>query len=107
MLNAQFKHLTVSRLILGSNPFSGFSHQSPERDWEMRHYFSAQRIQSIFKDAEALGVNTVIARSDFHVMRIMMESSSLKKPETRPIASPMAIERLAEPIPISSETRPP
>ena len=73
MQYAQFKHLTVSRLILGSNPFSGFSHQSPERDWEMRHYFTAQRIQGIFKDAEALGVNTVIARADFHVMRIMME----------------------------------
>jgi hypothetical protein len=73
MLYAQFKHLTVSRLILGSNPFSGFSHQSPQMDWEMRHYFTSERIKGIFKEAEALGINTVIARTDFHVMRLLLE----------------------------------
>ena len=73
MLYAQIKHLTVSRFILGSNPFSGFSHQSPEADWAMRHYFTNTRIKQIFTEAESLGVNTVIARSDFHVMRTMME----------------------------------
>lgn len=30
--------LEVSRLILGGNPFSGFSHQSPEMDQEMMHW---------------------------------------------------------------------
>ncbi|MET3300733.1 hypothetical protein ACVIW3_000824 [Bradyrhizobium diazoefficiens] len=39
--------------------------------------------------------------------RIRTESTSLKKPETRPIASPMTIDRIAEPTPISSEMRPP
>lgn len=39
--------------------------------------------------------------------RISTESTSLKKPETRPIASPMAIDRIAEPMPIRSEMRPP
>jgi hypothetical protein len=73
MQYAQFKHLTVSRLILGSNPFSGFSHQSPQMDWEMRHYFTGERIKAVFKEAEALGINTVIARADFHVMRLMLE----------------------------------
>jgi hypothetical protein len=73
MLYSQIKHLKVSKLILGSNPFSGFSHQSPEKDWEMRHFFTGTKIKEIFHEAESLGVNTVIARTDFHVMRLMME----------------------------------
>lgn len=73
MQYAQFKNLTVSKFILGSNPFSGFSHQSPETDWEMRHYFSTSRIKSLLRDAEGLGVNTLLARTDYHVMRTLME----------------------------------
>jgi hypothetical protein len=68
-----FHHLTVSRFILGSNPFSGFSHQSPEMDQTMRHYFTTERIKATLFDAQALGVNTLIARTDFHVMRMLME----------------------------------
>lgn len=68
-----FHHLSVSRLIIGSNPFSGFSHQTPDMDWEMRHYFTVERIKETLFDAEQLGVNTLIARTDFHVMRTLME----------------------------------
>ncbi len=39
--------------------------------------------------------------------RIRTASTSLKKPETRPIARPMTIDRIAEPMPIRSEMRPP
>ena len=73
MQYVQFHHLTVSRLMMGSNPFSGFSHQSLERDDEMRHYFSAQRVKETLRSAEAVGVNTLIARTDYHVMRMLME----------------------------------
>ena len=69
----QLKHLIVSRFILGSNPFSGFSHQSPETDQDMRHFFTADRIKETLRQAESLGVNTLIARTDFHVMRVLME----------------------------------
>lgn len=65
--------LEVSRFILGSNPISGYSHQSIEMDSRMRHYFSSTQIKRLFRDAEALGVTTVIARSDLHVLRILME----------------------------------
>ena len=41
------------------------------------------------------------------MIRIMTESTSLKKPETRPIAKPMTIDMIAEPMPIRSEMRPP
>jgi hypothetical protein len=73
MQYAQFKHLKVSRFILGSNPFSGFSHQSPEMDWAMRHYFTTARIKETLHEAESLDVNTLIARTDFHVMRMLLE----------------------------------
>jgi hypothetical protein len=73
MQYVQFHHLTVSRLMMGSNPFSGFSHQSVERDDEMRHYFSAQRVKETLRSAEAVGVNALIARTDFHVIRVLME----------------------------------
>lgn len=73
MLYSQIKGLKVSKFILGSNPFSGFSHQSPATDWAMRHYFSGEKIKDIMRQAQSLGVNTIIARSDFHVMRLIME----------------------------------
>jgi hypothetical protein len=66
-------NLKVSRFILGSNPFSGFSHQSPDMDQEMRRYFTSARIKQLLYEAESLGVNTLIARTDHHVMRMLLE----------------------------------
>jgi hypothetical protein len=66
-------NLRVSRMILGSNPFSGFSHQSPETDLAMKRYFTTERIKANLRQAEGLGINTLIARSDHHVMRFLME----------------------------------
>ena len=65
--------LEVSRLTLGSNPFSGFSHQGPRRDREMIHYHTCARIKETIRDAESLGINTVIARADFHMLRVLLE----------------------------------
>jgi len=65
--------LNISRFILGSNPFSGFSHHSPEMDQIMRRYFSTARIKELLLQAEELGVNTLIARTDHHVMRFLLE----------------------------------
>jgi hypothetical protein len=73
MQHVQFKDVTISRFILGSNPFSGFSHQGPELDWAMRHFFTTNQIKATLREAESLGVNTVLARTDFHVMRMLME----------------------------------
>lgn len=63
----------VSRFILGSNPFSGFSHQGTARDLEMKHYYNTATIKATIRAAEALGVNAIIARTDYHVLRLMME----------------------------------
>ncbi len=65
--------LSVSRFIIGSNPFSGFSHQGASRDDEMRRYYTAARIKETLREGEALGVNTVIARTDMHVARLLLE----------------------------------
>ena len=73
MQTIQLKNLTVSRFILGSNPFSGFSHQSSENDNLMKRYFTTRRIKAALFEAEALGVNTLIARTDFHILRLLME----------------------------------
>jgi hypothetical protein len=64
---------TISRLIIGGNPFSGFSHQNPAADDRMRHYYSAARIKEEFRRAEALGVTTHIGRADNHITRVLME----------------------------------
>jgi hypothetical protein len=65
--------LTVGRFILGSNPFSGFSHQGPGRDAEMEHYYTADRIKQVLRRAEQLGVTAVLARADRHIVRTLME----------------------------------
>jgi hypothetical protein len=69
----KFGPLKVSRFILGSNPFSGFSHQGPERDLQMMRYYKAERIKETFREAERLGVNTLVGRTDHHVMRLLLE----------------------------------
>jgi len=71
--SVRFGELLTSRFIIGSNPISGFSHQTPERDAEMRGYFTVARVKALFRQAEGLGINTVIARADAHITRIMME----------------------------------
>lgn len=68
-----FRGLKTSRFILGSNPFSGFSHQSRGRDLEMIRYYTTERIKSTLREAESLGINTILARTDHHVMRFLLE----------------------------------
>ncbi len=65
--------LAVSRLIVGGNPFSGFSHQSRERDEEMLDYYTTERLKETLGRAEAAGVTTTIMRSDLHVHRLLRE----------------------------------
>lgn len=63
----------ISRFILGSNPISGFSHQSPEAGSRMRHYFTSTQIKRLWRDAESLGVTALIGRVDHHMCRMLME----------------------------------
>ena len=76
MPRVDFCGLEVSRLIVGGNPFSGFSHQSGERDQEMMDYYTVARIKETLARAEAAGINTAILRSDAHIHRLLREYSN-------------------------------
>ncbi|MDY7010544.1 MAG: hypothetical protein SVV80_07295 [Planctomycetota bacterium] len=66
-------NISVSRLIIGGNPFSGFSHHGADRDAEMRHYYTVSRIKQTLRQAEELGINAHLSRADHHIMRYLME----------------------------------
>jgi hypothetical protein len=63
----------VSRLIIGGNPYSGISHHSPAKSKEMEDYYTADRIMADLREAERCGINTVLARADRHIMRVLNE----------------------------------
>ena len=46
--------LRVSRLLLGSNPFSGFSHQGIARDEQMVRHYTVARIKQALFDREVI-----------------------------------------------------
>ena len=42
----KFGQVKVSRFIIGSNPFSGFSHQSNDMDLAMKKYYTTKTMTS-------------------------------------------------------------
>jgi hypothetical protein len=73
MKTTKIGNLTVSRFLLGSNPFSGFSHQGVDRDQAMVRYYTTENIKKALREAEKLGITGVTARTDHHVMRVLKE----------------------------------
>ena len=65
--------LEVTRLIIGGNPFSGFSHQSAELNEEMRDYYTVARIKQTLNEAAEAGINTFVGRADNHIQRLLRE----------------------------------
>jgi hypothetical protein len=63
----------ISRLIMGGNIFSGFSHISAETDAEMEDYYTADNIKKALFRAEECGINAVNLRADKHIFRILRE----------------------------------
>ena len=69
-----FCGLAITRLLIGSNPFGGYSHQSGERDKEMRDYYSIERIKETWKKAEEAGINTMTTNNETpHVFQAVKE----------------------------------
>lgn len=63
--------LEVSRLILGSNPFFGFSHGNPQAsDGEMRAYYTEERIMAVLDAAAEHGITAVWTPSYDHWIRL-------------------------------------
>lgn len=56
--------LEVSRFILGSNPFWGYSHKSSELDEEMRRHHTDDRIIQILDEAAECGLTAVASPPD-------------------------------------------
>ena len=56
--------LEVSRLILGSNPFWGYSHKSAQLDEEMRRHHTDERIVQILDEAASCGVTAMASPPD-------------------------------------------
>jgi hypothetical protein len=69
----RFGELNVSRLVIGGNPFSGFSHQTAEMSKAMMDYYTTDRIKATLRRAEELGINTFLGRADAHIMRVLNE----------------------------------
>jgi len=63
----------VSRLIVGGNPVSGFSHVSGELSREMVDYFTAANVLKLLRDCESAGINTWQSRGDKHIRRLLHE----------------------------------
>ena len=51
--------LEVSRLILGSNPFFGFSHKPDDTDKQQREYYTEERIMAVMDEAADQGITAV------------------------------------------------
>ena len=56
----------VTRLIVGHNPICGLSHLSPELDCEMRDYYTPENVVALLHQCQAAGINTLLARGDYH-----------------------------------------
>ena len=69
----RLKDLQVSRLVVGGNPISGFSHGTPARDKAMFDYFTAENCKRLLRRCEECGVNTAFLRADNHVIRLLHE----------------------------------
>ena len=55
---AQLGKYEITRLIIGSNPFYGYSHTSRVLDQHMREWFTSDNVCAALQEAERNGINT-------------------------------------------------
>ena len=65
--------VSVSRFLLGGNPFGGFSHWTVERDNEMVDWYTMERVKECFRLAEQAGVTAHVGRADNFIVRALRE----------------------------------
>lgn len=71
--STEFFGHSVSRLICGGNPLSGYSHFSAELDREMIEYYNMPNLQALLDECWQQGINTFQSRGDRHQMRMYLE----------------------------------
>ena len=57
---------SVTRLVVGGNPFCGNSHVDAGLSGDMRDYHTPERVVETLHACQAAGINTVQARGDYH-----------------------------------------
>ena len=63
--------LEITRLVVGSNPFTGKSHLDPSTDSDMKSYFSDEQAFSMLRRCEEAGINAVQSRGNMPVMGLI------------------------------------
>ena len=63
--------LEITRLIVGSNPFTGKSHLDAATDADMRGYFSEEQAFAMLRRCEEAGINAVQSRGSQPVMGLI------------------------------------
>lgn len=72
--SVDFCGIKVTRLIIGANPFGGYSHQDAERDRKMREYYTIERIKETWARAEAAGITAMVTNNETpHVLQAVRE----------------------------------
>lgn len=66
-----FCGLRVTRLLIGGNPFGGFSHQTPERNKEMTDYYTPERIIETLERARDAGINTFVTNNSPEMLDVV------------------------------------
>lgn len=76
-----FCGLQTTRLLIGANPFGGFSHQTEERNDVMREYYTVARIIETWERAAEAGINTMVTNNETpHVVQAVQEYLSAGGP---------------------------
>jgi len=65
--------VTLSRLMIGGNPFSGNSHYSVELNEEMLNYFTTENIKRTLHRCEQLGMRSFVVRGDAQMFAVVRE----------------------------------
>lgn len=63
--------LEISRLIVGSNPFTGKSHMNADVDADMRAHFSEETAFAMLRRCEEAGITAVQSRGSMPVMGLL------------------------------------
>ena len=75
MLNkVDFCGINITRLVIGANPFGGYSHLGEKKDKEMLTFHTKQEIKKTWKIAEKAGINTMVTNNETpHVLQAVKE----------------------------------
>ncbi|MBI5092622.1 MAG: hypothetical protein HZB26_09295 [Candidatus Hydrogenedentes bacterium] len=72
-LTVKLGNVTISRFIIGGNPFGGYSHWTAERDNEMVDWYTMERVKEAYRLAERAGITAHVGRADEFIIRALRE----------------------------------